>query len=631
MVIAVKIPQEDAALWTNEERDAWRRPADVTVSQWADTNRILDPKTSAEPGQWRTSRTPYLREIMDSFSDRHVETITIMSSTQVGKTEALYNMLGYSIDQDPGPALLVMPDEPSAKSISKNRVLPMIQDSPSLSRHYPRNEDDIAKLEYNLKNMIVYFAGAQSPGKLSSKPIKYLFRDETDKYPLFSGREASPLKLSEERTRTYWNRKIVNASTPTNKKGYVWLEYQQSDKRRYFVPCPLCGHYQVLVWSNVRFPENERDAEKIKECNLAWYECEKCKGKIFDKNKPEMVARGLWVPEGAYIENGKVKNIKVSSHRGYWLNCLYSPWLTFGEVVAEFLDSKDDAAKMMNFTNSWLAETWEEKVQETSEYDIKACRIKYELGTVPDGVIVLTAAADVQKDYFKCVIRGWGYKEESWLISAFRAESWEDIEEAFLKTVYGPKKLIVRLACIDSRYRTDEVYDFCRKYRHICRAIKGVEHLKNLYQTTIIDKNLAGKRIKGGLTYWTIDTGYYKDKLTRFIYSEPGDTGEWHIPDDVHGEYLKEMVSEHKVMVLDKRTKHIHMEWRQKSQHLKNDYWDAEVYNIFAADIIKVYRLRKDAGEVRHQRTEAVAKPEGGFVRTSSAWLGNTNGWIRGR
>ncbi len=200
------------------------RPLPITVSQWADRYRILNSVTSAEPGRWKTNRTPYLQGIMDAFTDPLVEEITVMAASQVGKTEGMYNMLGYVIDQDPGPTLMVLPRENDAKSVSYNRVLPMINSSGSLRDHISKASDDITKLEYHLDRMILYFAGSNSPADLASRPIRYLFLDEVDKYPRFSGREADPIKLASERQKTFWNKKTVKVSTPTTRDGYIFRE-----------------------------------------------------------------------------------------------------------------------------------------------------------------------------------------------------------------------------------------------------------------------------------------------------------------------------------------------------------------------------------------------------------------------
>src|SRR3989338_1157199 len=276
----------------------WVLPEKITVSVWADRHRRLDVKTSAEPGQWSTSRTPYLKGIMDAFTDPYVDEITVMAASQVGKTEAMYNMLGFVLDQDPGPTLMVMPRADDAKSVSYNRIKPMIETSPALSRYLPKNADEITKLEYHFDRMILYFAGSNSPADLASRPIRYLFLDEVDKYPRFSGREADPIKLAQERQKTFWNKKTVKVSTPTTREGYIFREYEKSDKRRFYVPCPHCGRYQTLVFGQIKWPKEEASAERIKNDRLAWYECVHCHGRIEDIHKQRMMLNCEWIAEG---------------------------------------------------------------------------------------------------------------------------------------------------------------------------------------------------------------------------------------------------------------------------------------------------------------------------------------------
>ncbi|MBI5872707.1 MAG: phage terminase large subunit family protein, partial [Candidatus Omnitrophica bacterium] len=238
--------------WSDIEREAWKLPDKITVSQWTDGNRVLDELTSAEPGQWRTDRAPYLRGIMDAFADPVIEEITIISSTQIGKTESLYNMMGYSIDQDPAPALYVMPKAEDVEQAAENRLKPMIFKSQALSSHVTGRADDLTKKRFHFDRMVLYFGSSNSPSDLASRPIRNLFLDETDKYPNYAGREADPIKLAKERTATFWNRKIVECSTPTTRDGYIYRAYQKSNKLRYHVPCPHCGKYQLLAFAQVK-------------------------------------------------------------------------------------------------------------------------------------------------------------------------------------------------------------------------------------------------------------------------------------------------------------------------------------------------------------------------------------------
>jgi phage terminase large subunit GpA-like protein len=582
-------------------RGIFCRPEIRSVTEWADKHRIL-PLTSAEPGRWRTDRTPYLKGIMDAFTDISVRDITIMTSSQVGKTEALLNMLGYAIDQDPSPAFFVMPREIDASDLSKDRLIPMVTLSPILGNHLTEAEDDLTKRKLVFDRMILYLGWANSPAGLASKSIRYLFMDEVDKYPPFSGKEADPVKLATERTRTFWNRKIIKCSTPTTEKGYIFREYQKSDKCKYYVPCPHCGEYQILINEQIKFPKDKRDPNEIKEKNLAWYECMKCNGRIDDQAKIRMLEHGVWLPEGRSIDKtGKITGlVEETERKGFWLNCIYSPWLTFSEIAAEFLSSQEKVETIMNFVNSWLAEVWEEKSEVVEKKHIELTITDYEESIVPDPVQVLTAGVDVQKGHLFYMIRGWGYREENWLIKRGRVESLDEIEKEVLNAEYffatRPGKIGVRLVCVDSGYEPDDVYKFCRKHFERARPTKGKDTLGGIpYKLSTIDRTIDGEVIREGIKLWLLDTTYFKDKLTRSIQSMKYGKQYFHTFKDVGDEYCKQMSNEHKIIIRDRRKQHAHEAWVKKTTGSPNHFWDCEVLAFAAANMLHVSVLPENA------------------------------------
>jgi len=594
----------------------WVLPVKMTVSEWADQFRRLDVKTSAEPGQWQTARTPYLKGIMDAFTDPYVDEITVMAASQVGKTESMYNMLAFIIDQDPGPTLMVSPRADDAKSVSYNRVRPMIECSPVLSKYIPINTDDITKLEYHFDRMILYFAGSNSPADLASRPIRYLFLDEVDKYPKFSGREADPIKLASERQKTFWNKKTVKVSTPTTRDGYIFREYDKSDQRRFYVPCPHCGKKQVFVFGQIKWPKEESSPERIKNNRLAWYECVKCKKHIEDIHKQKMMLAGEW----------KSESKDHNRHRGFWISSLYSPWLTWSDIASEFLRSKDYVELLMNFVNSWLAEVWEEKIEETTVDKIRKLARDYDQGVVPDEILVLTAGVDVQKDHFYYVIRGWGYQEESWLIRADRVEYWEDIVEVLFKTEYrrvnSAGTLGVYLTCIDSGFRTDEVYRFCRHWRDKTKAIKGLEEISGgrFYRANKIDINSrTGSVLPGGLVLWNLNVTQYKDKMNRMVTSI--NPAKWHLFRNPDEDYLRQFTAEHKVLIRNRTTGKAKEVWQKKKEAAANHYLDAEVYALAAADIIRALNIRKEDGPKIHQVSQEENDRGGWLRKTKGSWI----------
>jgi phage terminase large subunit GpA-like protein len=569
---------------------------------------------------------------MDAFINPLVEKITIMASTQVGKTESLINMLGYVIDQDPGPTLIVYPREPDAKTASTTRIKPMITLSAALAEHLTPESDDLTKMQMKLDRMYIYFAGANSPAGLSGKPVRYLFRDETDKYPKFSGEEADPLELSSERTRTYWNRKIIDVSTPTVEFGYINREYNQSDRRRYYVPCPHCGGYQVFVKDQIKVPETERDTERIKQLRLAWYECIHCKGRITDIMKQNMLLSGVWLPESIELElGGKLPeplDIPQVSHVGFHINAIYSPWLTFSEIMAKWFAAQDRPELLMNFINSWLAQIWQEKVEVTLPDQLrKLCR-PYKKGTVPDGGIILTAGIDVQKIYFGVVIRAWGPYPHSWLVREEIVTTWDEVNAVVFGTQYdscipGIKPFGVRLAAVDTGYRTSEAYDFVREHKQFTRAIKGKDQLTGVpYKVTKLEKYPSGAAIPGGLLLWFLDTTYFKDKISYLV--QPNNAAcKWNLYENPTENYFNWFCSEYKVIERDKKRGTVREVWQPIRPGSKNHFWDAEIYALAAAEMLGVHSLKEEHKPV--PEVDVSGRPQ---EEPKPSWIPKKSGWI---
>lgn len=305
-------------------------PEDISVSQWAEKYRILDSKSSATPGPWRNERTPYLAGIMDELSNFETEEIVFVKPTQVGGTEALLNMAGWIVQQDPSPTMVVYPSDTLSDSIITNRFLPMIAAAPTLRSRYHENESSKSELQFD--GMYLTAIGSNSPSQLASKPIRFLLLDEVDKYPGASKKEADPISLARERTKTFRNRKIFITSTPTLKTGHIWKALEGADAvKHYFVPCPHCGKYIELKWKQVKFP-SEDGMSYADRAELAAYVCQECGGVITDRHKPRMLRLGEW----RTVETRAVPARKVA----FWINTLYSPFVRFSEVVKAFLSMK---------------------------------------------------------------------------------------------------------------------------------------------------------------------------------------------------------------------------------------------------------------------------------------------------
>ena len=564
--------------WLSKCLKTLKPPENLTVSQFSDKHRILDSKTSAAPGPWRTSTTPYLEGVMNAFNDNEVEEIIFCKPTQVGGTEAMNNMLAYVIAQDPAPALVVYPTLDLAEYASKNRIQTMVEISPQLKERYQIRDSKDLELQFN--GMYVVLSGANSPASLASRPIRYLFLDEVDKYPPNSGKESDPISLARERTKTFaYNKKIFLTSTPTVRDGNVWKSFEGADEKRYYyVPCPHCATYQQFKFKQIKWP---KDIDATEAINVAYYECEKCKGKINDGHKMNMLRNGKWK-----AENKSSSRKKLAFH----LNTIYSPWVRFGDVAYEFLKSKDYPDMLQNFVNSWLAEPWEETQLKLNSDVVKERESEYEEFVIPNDAQILTAGVDVQKSKLYYTIRAWGANYTSWNITHGSVSTFEDIEEimnATYKNKFG-EEFQVNLCCIDSGDRTEEVYDFCYLNSDWVVPVKGSSNqMYSRYKLSTIDK--IGSKANG-MRLVLVNTSQYKETITTRLKRANGN-GSFMVYNCCDEDYAKQITSEHKVKV-KKGGREIEV-WKTKTAHADNHYLDCEVYACTAADLLNVRYLKE--------------------------------------
>jgi phage terminase large subunit GpA-like protein len=579
-------------------------PERLTVSEWADRYRILDAKTSARPGKWRTDATPYLREVMDTFNDLDIEEVVFCCASQVGKTETLNNIMGYIVDQDPSPCLVVYPTLDLAEWVSENRLQPMFKLSPATAEHF--QPEDGKRLELQFDGMYLVLSGANSPASLASRPVRFVLFDEIDKYPGASKKEADPISLGEERTKTFWNRKVYKVSTPTLEFGPIWQAYQGADVRKgYYVPCPHCGHYLKFQMSQIKWPEGERNPQVVRD--IAWYECESCHGRIEGRHKPQMLRYGEWRAENEPI--GRVRSV------GYHLNSIYSPWLTFGEVAAKFLAAQNSLDELRNFVNSWLGEPWKDKAHTLTSDIVLRAKWTHEHGTVPDGAVFLTAGVDVQLDHFWWAVRAWGEGITSWSVDWGRVETWTELEEILVKRLYRSStgEFLVALACLDSGYRTDEVYEFCSRFPELCKPTKGAnKRLRAPYMISSIEKGPWS-----GLKLYMVDTHYFKDFVSGRLRRPPGTQGSWMVTADCTREYAEHITSEQKIVGQDPKTGKQFEEWRPVSTHAQNHLLDCEVNAALAAELLGVRYVQAPVEVEQEPELQPEPEPQerSGFVR----------------
>mgnify|MGYP002801188046 FL=1 len=603
--------QRTRTLFMNVIRRTLKTPEKLTVSQWAEKYRILD-ESSNFSGRWSNDVTPYLVGIMDAFNDPYVQEINFCKPTQVGGTEAMLNMLGWIIMSNPSPTMIVYPSDDLAKDTSNDRLKPSLTKTPEINeRFYPNSSKE---LNLKFRGMKIYLRGSGSPGKLASKAIKYLFFDEIDKMDGASKKEASPYNLAKERTRTFtYSKKIYTCSTPTLKTNYVWQIHEEADEQRqYFVPCPHCGEYITFAFKQIKFPSEEGMSNEER-AEQAVYVCQECGCLITDKDKIKMLRRGEWRDTKKTCE-GKPR--KVS----FWLNALYSRFLTWKEIAMEFLDSKEDPEKLQNFVNSWLAEPWEDTRLRTNADLVLEHQTQTKEFVVPDWAKMLTAGVDVQENCLYWTIRAWGDFLTSQNISHGQAFSFTELERIMnleYRTEDG-SPMVISLALIDSGYNADSVYDFCVENSEWALPSKGSSNpMLSHYKMSTINK--AGSKAYG-MNLVLIDTGKYKDMFAG-RYRKPSGSGSCMVYAGCDREYAEQVTSEHKVNVRTNNGK-VKQVWVQKTTHADNHYLDCEVYAMAAADLMGVRSLYLTETEEKPKEKEEQYTPEESWIRQNEGnWL----------
>jgi phage terminase large subunit GpA-like protein len=450
--------------------DVLTPPPDLTVSEWADENRRLSSESAAEKGEWRTDRAPYQRAVMDAMgANSGYESVVLMWAAQSGKSSMLENFTGYIIDLDPGPLLVVEPREADAEAFSKDRLAPMLRDTPCLqgkvadSRSRDSNNTILHK---KFLGGSITLAAANSPAGLAMRSIRYCLLDEVDRYPASAGSEGDPVNPAITRTANFWNRKIVLCSTPTTKgSSRIEAAWLNSNQQSYWVPCPHCGEFQLLRWDSLIWPKGEPED--------AQYRCEHCSKLIGDWQKHAMLRQGEW----------RAARPDITDIAGFWINGLYSPWRKWSALAKKFLADKRSPETLREFVNTVLAEPWDDAAETTVDQATVMARREHYRAAVPYGAVVLTVGVDVQKDRLELELAGWGRGEESWSIE-YRvipgdpagATLWHELD-AYLERRWPHEagiSLPVAACAIDAGYESQAVYEFCRtRYHRRIFAVKG--------------------------------------------------------------------------------------------------------------------------------------------------------------
>jgi phage terminase large subunit GpA-like protein len=472
---------------------------------------------------------------MDAMSEPGVQRVALMTSAQVGKTEMLNNLVGFHIHQDPSPILVLQPTLDMAETWSKDRLAPMVRDTPALrgAIQDARSRDSgNTILHKNFPGGHLTIVGANSPSSLASRPIRIVLADEVDRYPPSAGTEGDPLTLAIKRTTTFWNRRVMCVSTPTiHKHSRIELEYDMSDRRRYSVPCRECGAMQFMEWESVKFPPTNPEA--------AIYECPHCQYGWREADRLWSVARGEWRatnPEGKYP--------------GFHLNELYSPWSTVVDVARSWVQAQRSVQLKKTWHNTVLGLPYEEDAERIDFHALAERKEDFPEEGAPLGVLVVTCGVDVQGNRLEIERVGWGVDEENWSLDHHvlhgdpsDPELWRRLDAYLMKPTIREdgRELPIRTTCIDSGgHHTQAVYKFARLRRHRrIFAIKGREDQKQVWPPA-----MTRTRTSGNKNVSLVGTTAAKDVIYSHLRVEEPGPGYCHFPRDRTDVWFEQLTAE---------------------------------------------------------------------------------------
>jgi phage terminase large subunit GpA-like protein len=604
-------------------------PPRLTVTQWAEANRSLSAKDSSEPGPYRVSRTPFACEPQDALSPySSVEEVVLMWGAQTSKTTIGGNWIGSIIDMQPGPLMIVQPTIDTAKRFSRQRLTPMIEESPALRKKVRENrsrDDANTTLLKEYPGGFMVVAGANSAAGLRSMPIRDIFFDEIDAYPMDVDGEGDPIALAEARQSTFARRKRLKTSTPTT-KGMSRIEdaYMGTDQRRYHIACPHCGELQFLEWGadknhGIKWHKDETGGHFS---DTAHYVCAHNGCVIEEHLKPKFLQCTELGGQARWVAHNPTASARK---RGYHLSSLYSPlgFLSWRELVDEWLHARElakvgDQSKMRAFVNTRLAETWEEQGDKVQHHELARRAEPYPLGKLPMGVLLVVAGVDVQPDRLECRVWGFGRGEESWLVDrhiiygdpnldeSVEGSPWaklSEIRRTTIQHVSGAQVLIEATGIDTGGHNTQAVYHYCRNHAHAhVLALKGssVANRPILGKPSSVDVSWRGKTMPRSLKLWMVGTDTAKHLLYgRLRISQPG-AGYVHLPDVLRQTDEFEQMTAEKLAT--KYVKgHAKLEWF-KPAGKRNEALDCFNYSYAVACYLGIQTMREPAWLKREER-----------------------------
>ena len=586
---------------------AIRPPRLEPVSDWANANRMLSPEASATPGKFNMNVTPFMREPTDAMGDPRIPEVRMMKSSQIAYSENLNNVIFRNMCQNPGPMIMMQPTLEMSESYSKDRISTGLRDTPCLADLVDEKSKTSGNtiLQKNFPGGLLRLVGGNSPASLASRPARDVYIDEEDRTAKSAGKEGDPEKLLKRRQSTFYDAKLVAGGTPVV-KGASKTEkgFEKGDQRRYMVECPCCGEHISLEWH--RF-QNKPDRE-----HYAEYQCQACDDWIKEKHKPKMVkdliagGTAYWEPQKQeepahevylwddvrgvyYLEQEKV--------RSYYIWSAYSPFISWEELCDEYNEAKEDPELLQTFYNTLVGLPYEYTTQDLDDEELFKRRESWEVDSLPNKILTITAGVDTQDNRFEYTIVGWGRHEEPFILENGTVEGdpadMETREELFRKVsgwvgeTESGRKMRVRSYFIDSGgHRTEEVYTYCRGKRSAkIYACKGLSTPGNPIFSGFSDLKPSKIRLA------RVGTDTAKEAIFAKLAKDIDEPGRVHFHEDLPMAYFTGLISEERQVKLIKGQ--FVVKYVKKSDKIRNEPLDCFVYAYAAMKSLNLKLDRK--------------------------------------
>lgn len=608
-------------LWQYISKNGLKPLPKTSVSHWADNYRMLSSGISAEPGKWKTSRAPYQKDIMNAFTEPGIHRVVVKSSSQIGKSDMMNNVIGRFAHLDPCAIMMIQPTIDMAQDYSKTRIAPMIRDTKVLNNLFY----DVKSRDANNTILSKVFpggrlimCGANSPAGLASRPIRILLADEVDRFPDSAGTEGDPVDLAAKRMTTFWNSCMGLFSTPTNEgTSRIDEEYLAGTQEEWQHKCPNCGEYHLLrhIDMTVDYKEIKTPSgKKTVIVNDVKWRCPHC-GFSFSEKEMKQTPQKYISRNADALKNGI---------RSFFVNGFTSPWMTWTRIMREWLEAKGDPEREKVIMNTVFGESYKQKGAFEDEQIFLRRRESYG-AELPNGVLLLTAAIDTQDNRLEYEVVGWGKEEECWGIrkgivlgAPNQARTWKEIDNILDKTYHfadGKGLKVVRTFIDSGGHYTSDVYNYCQKNFYKQRfAIKG----RGGPGIPLIYKIAKANNAKAPLILLGVDDGK-QQIMDRLSIDSPGPLY-FHFPQDegikelsnrgYDDLYFKGIISEHKKVY--KRNGVLREVW-ETTKNVRNEPLDLRNYNLacmksLQPDWVKLEMLVNGMSETEVKR--AVAKPQ---------------------